>query len=220
MRIRSARFLALVVAVGMVLPLFAQQRQRGGMGGGINASMLLTQKSVQEELKMTDDQIAKVDKVGKDLRTKYADDLKDKDKRQETMKKMNDERTKALADVLKPEQTKRLKQIEVQLGGLNALAKEDVATTLKLSDKQKSDLKGMVDDLTKDSQELFKDAGKDFKKMAEIRTKVETLNKEAAAKFVTGLSADQKKAYTELAGAEFKGKIEFGMGRRPNKDKE
>jgi hypothetical protein len=124
MRIRSARFLALVLAVGFVLPLFAQ-RPGGRMGGGgVNASMLLTQKSVQEEIKMTEDQIAKVDKIGKDLRDKYADDLKDKDKRQETMKKMNDERTKALADVLKPEQMKRVKQIEIQLGGLNALAKE------------------------------------------------------------------------------------------------
>jgi hypothetical protein len=78
----------------------------------------------------------------------------------------------------------------------------------------------MVDDLSKDSQELMKSAEKG--KFAEVMVKVNTLNKEAAAKFITGLSADQKKAYKDLTGDEFKGKIEFGMGmgKRPNKDKE
>jgi hypothetical protein len=218
MRIRSARFLALAVAIGVAVPLLAQRP--GGRGfGGIDAAMLLGQKSVQEELKMTEDQIAKVEKLNTTLREKYAEDLKDKDKRAETMKKMSEERTKALADVLKPEQTKRVKQIEIQLGGLNALAKEDVETALKLTDKQKADIKSRVEDLGKDSAELFKDAGKDFAKMAEVRVKVQTLSKEAAAKFVSGFSDEQKSEYKKLVGDEFKGKIEFGM-RRPGKDKE
>ena len=57
--------------------------------------------------------------------------------------------------------------------------------------------------------------------IAEVAEKVRTLNKEAAAKFISGLSADQKKAYKELTGDEFKGKIEM-IGRRPMKknDKE
>jgi hypothetical protein len=220
MRIRSARFLALAVAIGLAVPLLAQRPGGRGFGGGIDAGMLLGQKSVQEELKMSEDQITKVDKLNKDLRDKYANDLKDKDKRAETMKKMTEERNKALADTLKPEQTKRLKQIEIQLGGLNALAKEEVQTALKLSDKQKADIKSRVDDLAKDSQELFKDAGKDFSKFAEIRTKVQTLSKEAAAKFVSTLSDEQKSEYKKLAGDEFKGKIEFTPMRRPGKDKQ
>ncbi len=219
MRIRLARFTALVLAIGLVAPLFAQRQPGAGFGRGMDGSMLLTQKSVQEELKLTEDQITKVEKVGKDLREKYADDLKDKDKRQETMKKMGEERTKALAEVLKPEQTKRLKQIEVQVGGLNALSRDDVAKTLNLSEKQIADVKGIADDLRKDSTELFKDAGKDKDKFAEIMTKVRTLNKEAAAKFISSLSDDQKKAYKELTGDEFKGKIEFGFGGGRPKDK-
>ena len=72
MRIRLARFAALVLAIGLVAPLFAQ-RQPGGMGRGMDGSMLLTQKSVQEEIKLTEDQVAKVEKVGKDLREKFAE---------------------------------------------------------------------------------------------------------------------------------------------------
>jgi transketolase len=220
MRIRSARFLALALAIGIAAPLFAQ-RQPGGMGrGGISASMLLGQKSVQEELKLTEDQISKIEKSSKDIRAKFADDVKDKDKRTEAFKKMAEETAKLLPDLVKPEQLKRLKQIEIQLGGLMALTHEDVQKTLKMTDKQVSDVKGLSEDLAKDQQAMFKDAGKDKDKAKEAREKVATLRKEATTKFLTGLTADQKKAYAELTGAEFKGKIEFGMGRRPGADKE
>jgi hypothetical protein len=213
MRIRSARFLALVLAIGLVAPLFGQRP--GGFGrGGMDAGMLLGQKSVQEELKLTEDQIAKADKLNMTLREKFGEDLKDKDKRADAMKKMSEERMKALADILKPDQTKRLKQIEIQLAGVNGLTREDVQTALKLSDKQKADVKGLADDLAKDSRELFKDAGMDPAKFAEIRAKVQTLSKEATAKFVSGLSDEQKSEFKKLVGDEFKGKIEFMVPRR------
>jgi len=226
MSIRSARFLALALAIGVVAPLLAQQQRQGrGFGGGqMSAGMLLTQKSVQEELKLTEDQITKVTEKNKEIRTKFADDLKDKDKRADAAKKMNEETTKALADIIKPEQMKRLKQIEVQLGGLAALRNEEVAKAIKLSDKQIADVKGLADDLSKDSAELMKDAftSKDQAKMKEAREKVQSLNKEATAKFLSGLSAEQKTAYKELVGDEFKGQIN-PFGGRPggkNKDKE
>ena len=217
MRIRLARLAALFLAIGLVAPLFAQRQPGGGFGRGMDGSALLSQKSVQEELKLTEDQITKVTAVGKDLREKYADDLKDKDKRQETMKKMGEARTKALAGILKPEQTKRLHQIEVQVGGLNALTKDDVAKTLSLTEKQIADAKGIEDDLRKDAGELFKGGDKD--KFAETMAKVQTLRKEAATKFISGLSAEQKKAYKELTGDEFKGKLEAPTGGRPRPNK-
>jgi hypothetical protein len=221
-RIRLSRFLGLALAIGLVAPLFAQPGRFGG-NRGMDASALLGQKSVQEEIKLTEDQVAKVEKIGKDLREKYADQLKDagkdKDKRTEITKKMGEERTKLLADVLKPDQAKRVKQIEVQVNGLTAFTHEDVQKALKLTDKQISDLKEMEDAIAKDRTEMFKDAGKDKDKFAEVMTKIRTLNKEAAAKFVSKLTDDQKKAYKELAGDEFKGKIEAPTFGRPGKDK-
>ncbi len=224
MRIRSARFLSLALAIGLIAPLFAQQPGRGGAGRGVTTSMLLGQKSVQEELKLTEDQVKKIETISKDLRTKYADDLKDfqnREKFQEAMKKMNEEQTKLLADVVKPEQMKRVKQIEVQVGGLRALTNEDVQKALKLTEKQIEQVKAMTEDLAKDSKSIRDDAGKDRAKLTEAMAKINTLSKEASAKFLSGLSADQKTAWKELTGDEFKGKIEFtGMGcRRPNQDK-
>jgi hypothetical protein len=208
------------MAIGLVAPLFAQPG-RGFGNRGMDASALLGQKSVQEEIKLTEDQVAKVEKIGKDLREKYGEQLKDagkdKDKRAEITKKMGEERTKMLADVLKPDQAKRVKQIEIQVNGLTAFNAEDVQKALKLTEKQISDLKAMEDDLNKDRAEIFKDAGKD--KFAEAMVKVRTLNKEAATKFVSKLTDDQKKLYKDLAGEEFKGKIEAPTFGRPGKDK-
>ena len=61
----------------------------------------------------------------------------------------------------------------------------------------------------------FQDVGMDFKKVPPIQAKVQTLSREAAAKFVAGLGEEQQKAWKDLAGDEFKGKIEFNFGPRP-----
>jgi hypothetical protein len=220
MRTRLLRFLGLCLAIGVATPLLAQRP--GGFGGGISTAMLVGQKSVQEEVKLTDDQVAKAKKVNDDIRAKYADDLKsagkDKDKRMEITKKMSAETAKALSEVLKPDQLKRIHQIEIQLGGLQVLSRDDVAKELKLTDKQKDDLKGRADDLRKDTTDIFKDAGKD--KFAEAAVKVRTLGQEAAAKFVSTLSDDQKALYKEMTGKKFEGKIEFTGGRPGKGDKE
>jgi Spy/CpxP family protein refolding chaperone len=222
MRTRFLRFLGLALAMGLVTAVIAQQPGRGGFGGGLSGTALAAQKSVAEDLKLTDDQGAKVKKIGEDLRTKYADDLKsagkDREKSAEVRKKMNEESTKLLAEALKPEQIKRLRQIEIQLGGLAILSREDVAKELKLTDKQKEDLKGRADDLRKDTGAIFQDAGKD--KFAEAMAKVRTLSGEAATKFVSTLTDDQKALHKEMTGKKFEGKIEFTPMRRPTGDKE
>ena len=80
---------------------------------------------------------------------------------------------KRLADVLKPEQAKRLKQIEVQAAGLAAFSKDDVQTALKLTDAQKASVKTAADDMQKDIQDLFKDAQGDREKMAAAFKKIQ-----------------------------------------------
>jgi len=221
MRTRFLRFLGLCLTIGLVTPLLAQ-RPMGGGGGNLTGTALLAQKSVQEELKLTEDQVTKTKKIGEDIRTKYGEEMKaafkDREKFAELRKKMNEESTKLLADVLKPEQVKRMHQIEVQLGGIDALSREDVAKELKLTEKQKEDLKARRDDLNKDRGDMFKDAGKDQAKQKEVREKIRTLTTEATTKFVNSLSDDQKKLYTELVGKKFEGKIEF-QGTRPGGNK-
>jgi hypothetical protein len=83
-----------------------------------------------------------------------------------------------------------------------------VATELKLSDAQKSKVKGIADDYAKDSRELFGGGGKggfgkggfDKDKQAENQKKIEKLRKSAMADIEEVLNADQQKAWKEPEG--------------------
>src|SRR5207253_11098162 len=94
---------------------------------------------------------------------------------------------KDLESVLKPEQITRLKQIERQALGVEAFSNEEVATTLKLNDQQKSSVKGITGDFQKDRRELMGAGGGGkkgggFKVDPETQGKIQKLQKEAVAK--------------------------------------
>src|SRR5580700_7030229 len=71
--------LALGLAALVASPALAQGRGgrggRGGMGAGGGATALLMQKSVQEELKVTEDQLTKVQGIMPKIAQDMADDL-------------------------------------------------------------------------------------------------------------------------------------------------
>jgi Spy/CpxP family protein refolding chaperone len=203
----------------------------GGRGGGrmgqTGPAALINNKGVQEELKLTDDQKAKLTAI----RDKYKDDLdaarkdRNREKTRELMTKLSEDVTKALPDLLKEDQAKRLKQIEVQVAGFRAFDKEDVQKALALTDKQKKDYAEAKDELDKDAKDLMDNAGQDRQKRQEAFQKVQTLSKDAMEKFTATFSDDEKKAYKDLTGDKFDYKPDFG-GRnrggqppRPNTDK-
>src|SRR5260370_22515102 len=111
----------LVLLTSMALVMAQGFRGFGGGGGG----NLLKNQSVQKELKLTDDQIAKIEAVVKQVDDKFKEKRdttkKIEDKQQrfekfgELQKKISSEILKDLSDVLKPDQSKRLKQIQLQL---------------------------------------------------------------------------------------------------------
>jgi len=185
-------------------------------GGGfrLGGDQLLLQKSVQEELKLTDSQKEKLAEVQKAVAKAG---FKDKEGREEAMKGVT-----KVKDDLKDEQKKRLKQIElqvsVQFGGVGALAKEEVAKSLKLTDKQKEEIKELGDEFRKDAGEIFKDAKGDKEKFQEAQKKIAKLRQDSVDKVTKTFTDEQKSAYKELTGAPFEGRIEFGGGFK-NKDK-
>ena len=155
-------------------------RPSGRHDGGAEAAALLRNDKVQEELNLTDDQKADLKKVADAAGEKYKDDL---------------EKATLALWLFKPEQAKRLKQIEVQSAGLAAFSKDDVQSALKLTDAQKASVKTAADDMQKDVQDLFKDAQGDREKMADARKKIKDLSTDAMDQIVKGLSADQAKTW-------------------------
>jgi hypothetical protein len=219
------------LAVAFVSIVLAQRPPMGGGGFQTSEGQLLMSKSVQDELKLTDAQKEKVKKIADDLTAAMKKARDDMDftgiaKIRETAEASSSEVVKDL----KPEQRKRLMQIYVQqvTNGKNAnvavvFKNEDVQTELKLTDKQKTMIKTLLEDADKDTKEirkgLTKDSTQDDRKAA--NEKISTLNKEVLEKIQASLTDDQKKAWKDLPGDKFEGKIDnpFGGGGRPGKDK-
>jgi len=180
------------------------------MRGGMN---LLENKSVQEELKLTKEQVDKSKALTEGVRKKHEDDfakIRDmsQEERQAFMKTINDETLKGLAGILKEDQLKRYKQIQLQgqarMMGPSALLNPDVEKGLKLTDDQIGKIKTIAEDVQKELRDL-RESGQfgpeTFQKMG-------TINKEGMEKASATLTADQKKAWKDLTGEPFEIKIE------------
>lgn len=108
---------------------------------------------------------------------------------------------KALADILDAKQLKRLREIEMQQRGTAALADTRVQKELKISDEQSQTLKTILEDTRKQQAELLKGAKGDFKGM---REKTQALQKETTEKLNEVLTSEQRRAFKQLQGEEFK----------------
>jgi hypothetical protein len=210
------------------------QQGRGGFGGFGGVTTLVKAKVVQEELKMTDEQITKVDEWAKEFGAKSREIMKDKgvefgggkggggkgglspemqEKMAAATAEINKVAFKDLGEILKKEQIERLKQIDRQYLGVNAFTDAETAASLKLTDTQKTSIKGISEDLGKDRREIMTEAGFggkgggkggfDPEKMAEVNKKVQKVQKEYVGKVVDLLNDEQKKTWTTLIGAPF-----------------
>lgn len=163
----------------------------GGFGGGKATSdpfTLLRNNSVKKEIKFTDEQLAKLDAA----------------------------MWKAVAEILDGDQLKRLKQIDLQQRDYRAFTDPSVQTSLKMSDKQKDEIKTILSDAEKELADLTKDlkaggGGGDFKGMFE---KMQSIGKETKERCTGVLTADQKRLWGELVGEEFKMEKGGGFGKK------
>jgi hypothetical protein len=209
---RFSQYVLTVAVVALIAsPVCAQGQGRRGGGGGagrMNQLLLANQKSVQEELKLSADQIEKVSAAYKKQQAAFPG-LREIQEEAERSKKMQDlvkEGDKAVADALKPEQAKRLKQIYYQQLGAQAFELPDVAKELNLTADQKQKLKDIQAAALKERSQIFQPGGNREemqKKMAEITKKTNTES-------LAVLTDEQKGSLKKLTGETFTGKIELG----------
>jgi hypothetical protein len=149
----------------------------GGFGGGGQSDPinLVRNKQVQKELDITDEQL----------------------------EKLPDAIHKALGEVLNAKQHARLRQIELQLRGTNALSDAKVQSDLKLTGEQKESVKTILEDSRRQIAELFKGGGgKGFGGGG--GEKAAAMRKETQEKLEGVLTADQRRAWRDMLGDEFK----------------
>jgi hypothetical protein len=214
-----------MAAVGMVAilagPALAQGQGRGGFGmmGGGGPINLLSNASVQKELKLDDAQKDKAEALVTETREKMQglrDQLSDLQgqerftKQQELAKPINEAALKSASAFLKPEQVKRLGEIELQQRGANALNDPAIAKKLSITDDQASKVKTILADSQSEMREIMQNAGDD--RQAAMQ-KAQALRKETNTKVMALLTDDQKKTWKEMTGEPF----EIVMQpRRPN----
>jgi hypothetical protein len=197
----------------------------GGFGGGPGmggVSMLLNNESVQKELKLDKDEIEKAKAVAKKVGEAHHEDftkLQDLDpqermaKRREVSTAINAEILKDLDGVLKPDQVKRLKQIELQQQHAMAFMSPDVQKSLNLSADQVEKVKTINDDARTEMQALFQAGGGGRRGGAGAgggMEKFQGLQKETMTKIEGVLNDAQKKTWKEMTGEPFKLEMQFG----------
>jgi Spy/CpxP family protein refolding chaperone len=224
MRTFGTMILAFGLVGLLVAPAQAQRPGGGrgfGMGGGGGGVALLTNKSVQQELKVDDAQAAKVNSFAEGLMEKQREQfqkLQDvpqderRAKMQELGQAMNADLRKGLSDVLKADQVKRFEQIQLQqMGVLGAPAMPRVQEALNLTDDQKSKLRSIQEEQREAMGELFQGGGGGGDREA-ARQKMTDLRKKGNDKAMAVLTDSQKSTWKELTGAPFEIRMEPGQG--------
>ena len=190
--------------------LYAQGRGGGGGGmAGMAGPGLIGNPAVQKELKLTDDQTEKAKEFAEGYREKSRESMAKLEglEGEERMKKsaeLNMVNAKAgMKDVegmLKPEQTKRFKQIVFQARGPEALTDPEIAKSLKVTPEQAEKVKSLLEDQRAESRAAMQDSNGDRQAMMQAMLK---LRKETATKALALMSAEQKAMYKEMGGEPF-----------------
>lgn len=167
--------------------------------------ILLRQKSVQKELKLTSDDAKKIMEFTNEQHeaAKKALEL-GKEERKEKFAALENANKKFLADNLKPGQAKRLNQITMQFTGLMQLTRPEVAKELNLTKEQSAKVKELQKEARKSLVELIDAKGSEGR-----NEKLAKLREEARENIMALLTADQKVQVREMAGEPFKGEIVF-----------
>jgi peroxiredoxin len=230
----------MVLAASLALSLgSAAVAQGGGGGGGRGPGMmgrfggggglpLLRMPEVQRELKMTAEQIGKIDAKQEEVRAAMQAMIQggggnlgqlSTEERRARMTRMQEIQSKAVKDILDTTQQKRFRQLELQQQGPLAIAvRKDVADELKLSEEQQK----QVAEIQRQSQDEMRSAmqGANFQSMSpeergQMMARMRQMQTSAGDKVAAVLTDAQKAQWKEMLGAPFTFPVPPGGAPRP-----
>jgi hypothetical protein len=225
LRSLTGRWLAtsgLVVLMATVASAQQRGQGRGGPGagagaGGMGKVGLVQMPQVQEELKLDDDQKAKVGEIAASVREaaprRGQDGETDRAEARERMQAFNRtvaEQEKKLDEVLKEDQQKRLNEILLQVAGPRSLVREDVASKLDLSGEQKQKIQALLREQREQTQreQTQRGEGQERPDPAAMRQRRQQMEQQLTAV----LSDEQKQKWEELKGEPFQLQARRGGG--------
>ncbi len=204
----------LITQIRLKIP---DQRGRRGLGMMRGSFLgLLRMQPVEKELKLSEDQIGKVnevaEKLGKEMMEQFAD-LREIEDRQEQRAKMielgdqfDGKAHEQVREILSEDQMRRLYQIRLQVrGAVYGLNNRWIADRLELTDEQKqkaAELDKATQDKIFDAFGSFRDLSQEQRreKMGEVREKIGKIRSEADEQALRILTAEQREALEKMKG--------------------
>ena len=196
---------AFVLVAAMSLAQGRMQMRGGGM------AMLLSRPDVQKELKLTSDQMGKLDEQRQAMRDSFRNlggggggGNVDMEAVQKQFREMAAKAEKEALAVLDDGQKKRLKELWVQRSGNNVVSNEDIQKELGLTDDQKAKVKSLVDAQQAANMEIIQKARNGEMDFQELRPIMEKNSKTLGDELGKILTSDQAAKLKAMRGAEFK----------------
>jgi hypothetical protein len=206
---------ALVVTLAAVGVTAAQPTENVVPEGPTVQLLLLRQKSVQEDLKLSADVVKKIGEFTDKQSAAFVKAFKgDKAGLKRKLSEMREENQKFLADTLTAEQNKRLIQITLQVTGLHQLNRPEVAKALKLTKAQRVKLRALRKVTRRKLAKVLALESPDA-----IKAEYAALRKETRSKTRALLTKSQKAKIKEIVGEPFKGAIVFEGREKVPEDK-
>ncbi len=167
--------------------------------------ILLRQESVQGELKLTKDQMEKIDTFAEGQWKKAQEIHKlAPEKAHAEFEGLGKANRKFVHEALKPDQHKRLVQIAMQVAGLIWVLDPHVSKELAVTDAQKTKITELHKAAHKEVEEVLHSADK-----SKRDEKMHELHKLHGKQLMDVLTDAQKTKWKELEGEPFKGKLHF-----------
>lgn len=187
------------VTLGLTTIVLGQQERQPAQPDPLGP--ILSNPDVKRELKLSEDQLAKLKTSLGKVMEKYRDTFTksqrlSSEEQQKIFKSLNEDSHKAIAGVLDDKQMKRFKQIQWQLSGIDALQDPELQKDLKLSDDQKKKLESVFNEASKKMQDMIQ-------RQERSREKYEALAKDVDERANGVLTGEQKKSLKELMGPRF-----------------
>lgn len=165
----------------------------------------LTNRSVQDELKLTDEQKMALRKITDERNeaVRKARKETDPDARLAGTYAAFDKAEMATKKVLEPTQTRRLRQIYLQRAGTRSLTLPGIQKELKMAGKQVEEIRRIRQDAQAKSEALLDAARGDRDKLLQAIKQRRELRAKADAKVLNVLTPEQKKKWAEIRGPKF-----------------
>ena len=230
-RVRRLMVLAMMLVLGVAFACAAQAQAAEGSRSGSRRGFsrgsllgLLRLEQVQKEMKLSEEQTAKVkelvEKLGAEMREQYTAlrEIEDRAQRRAKMTELRDQFDnkvrEQLHDVLEREQMMRLYQIRMQVRPVvDSLANRYVVRRLELTEEQQKKVAEIAKETQAKQSELFgamRDASDEQR--SEAFQKLRQVRSDADEKALAVLTAEQKEAFENMKGEKIE--LEMERGRR------